>query len=45
MSERVSVGAAGQALVVSGGDIRRAGHTKVTAGHGMIVVPTFNVAG
>jgi hypothetical protein len=31
MSERVSPGAAGQRLGVSGGDIRRAGHTKVTA--------------
>jgi hypothetical protein len=32
MSERVSLGAAGQRLGVSGGDIRRAGCTKVTAG-------------
>lgn len=32
MSERVSPGAAGQRLGVSGGDIRRAGYTKVTAG-------------
>ena len=32
MSERVSPGAAGQRLGVSGGDIRRAGHAKVTAG-------------
>ena len=32
MSERVSLGAAGQRLGVSGGDIRRAGYTKVTAG-------------
>jgi hypothetical protein len=31
MSERVSLGAAGQQLGVSGGDIRRAGYTKVTA--------------
>ena len=31
MSERVSLGAAGQRLGVSGGDIRRAGYTKVTA--------------
>jgi hypothetical protein len=30
MSERVSLGAAGQQLGVSGGDIHRAGHTKVT---------------
>ena len=32
MSERVSLGAAGQRLGVSGGDIRPAGYTKVTAG-------------
>jgi hypothetical protein len=32
MSERVSPGAAGQRLGVSGGDIRRAGYTKVTVG-------------
>lgn len=32
MSERVSLGAAGQRLGVSGGDIRRAGYTKVTTG-------------
>jgi len=32
MSERVSLGAAGQRLGVSGGDIRRAGYTKVTIG-------------
>jgi hypothetical protein len=32
MSERVSLGAAGQRLGVSGGDIRRAGYAKVTAG-------------
>ena len=32
MSERMSLGAAGQRLGVSGGDIRRAGYTKVTAG-------------
>lgn len=32
MSERMSVGAAGQRLGVSGGDIRRAGYTTVTAG-------------
>lgn len=32
MSERVSLGAAGQRLGVSGGGIRRAGYTKVTAG-------------
>jgi hypothetical protein len=32
MGERVSLGAAGQRLGVSGGDIRRAGYTKVTAG-------------
>ena len=32
MSERVSFGAAGQRLGVSGDDIRRAGYTKVTAG-------------
>jgi hypothetical protein len=32
MSERVSPGAAGKRLGVSGGDIRRAGYTKVTAG-------------
>ena len=32
MSERVSPGAAGQRLGVSGGDIRRAGYTTVTAG-------------
>lgn len=32
MSERVSPGAAGQRLGVSGGDIRRAGYAKVTAG-------------
>ena len=31
MSERVSLGAAGQRLGVSGGDIRRAGYTKVAA--------------
>jgi len=31
MSERMSLGAAGQRLGVSGGDIRRAGYTKVTA--------------
>ena len=31
MSERVSLGAAGQRLGVSGGNIRRAGYTKVTA--------------
>ena len=31
MSERISLGAAGQRLGVSGGDIRRAGYTKVTA--------------
>lgn len=31
MSERVSLGAAGQRLGVSGGDIRRAGYAKVTA--------------
>ena len=30
MSERMSLGAAGQRLGVSGGDIRRAGYTKVT---------------
>jgi len=30
MSERVSLGAAGQQLAGSGGDIHRAGHTKVT---------------
>ena len=30
MSERVSLGAAGKQLGVSGGDIRRAGYTKVT---------------
>ena len=32
MSERVSLGEAGKQLGVSGGDIRRAGYTKVTAG-------------
>ena len=32
MSERVSLGAAGQRLGVGGGDIRWAGYTKVTAG-------------
>ena len=32
MSERVSLGAAGQRPGVSGGGIRRAGYTKVTAG-------------
>jgi hypothetical protein len=32
MSERMSLGAAGQRLGVSGGDVRRAGHIKVTAG-------------
>ena len=32
MSERVSPGAAGQRLGVSGGGIRRPGYTKVTAG-------------
>jgi hypothetical protein len=32
MSERMSLGAAGQRLGVSGGDIRRAGYAKVTAG-------------
>jgi hypothetical protein len=32
MSERVSLGAAGQRLGVSGGGIRGAGYTKVTAG-------------
>jgi hypothetical protein len=32
MSERVSLGAAGRRLGVSGGDIRRAGYTAVTAG-------------
>ena len=32
MSERVSLGAAGQRLGVSGGGIRRAGYAKVTAG-------------
>jgi len=32
MSERVSLGAAGQRLGVSGGDIRRAGYATVTAG-------------
>ena len=32
MSERMSLGAAGQRLGVSGGDIRRAGYIKVTAG-------------
>ena len=32
MSERVSLGAAGQRLGVSGGDVRRAGYAKVTAG-------------
>ena len=32
MSERVSLSAAGQRLGVSGGDIRRAGYAKVTAG-------------
>jgi hypothetical protein len=32
MSERVGLGAAGQRLGVSGGDIRRAGYTRVTAG-------------
>ena len=32
MSERVSLGAAGQRLGVSGGDIRRAGYAKVAAG-------------
>ena len=32
MSERVSLGAAGQRLGVSGGDLRRAGYAKVTAG-------------
>jgi len=32
MSERVSLGAAGRRLGVSGGDIRRAGYAKVTAG-------------
>ena len=32
MSERVSLGAAGQRLGVSGGDIHRAGYAKVTAG-------------
>ena len=31
MSERVSLGEAGKQLGVSGGDIRRAGYTKVTA--------------
>ena len=31
MSERVSLGAAGQRLGVNGGDIRRATYTKVTA--------------
>jgi hypothetical protein len=31
MSERVSLGAAGRRLGVSGGDIRRAGYAKVTA--------------
>jgi hypothetical protein len=31
MSERVSLGAAGKRLGVSGGDIRRAGYAKVTA--------------
>ena len=31
MSERVSLGAAGQRLGVRGGDIRRAGYTRVTA--------------
>ena len=30
MSERVSSGAAGKQLGVSGGDLRRAGYTKVT---------------
>ena len=30
MSERVSFGAAGKQLGVSGGDLRRAGYTKVT---------------
>jgi hypothetical protein len=32
MSERVSLGAAGRRLGISGGDIRRAGYAKVTAG-------------
>jgi hypothetical protein len=32
MSEQLSLGAAGQRLGVSGGDIRGAGYTKVTAG-------------
>jgi len=32
MSERMSLGAAGQRLGVRGGDIRRAGHARVTAG-------------
>jgi hypothetical protein len=32
MGERVSLGAAGKELGVSGGDIRRAGYTKVTTG-------------
>jgi hypothetical protein len=32
MSERVSLGAAGRQLGISGGDIRRAGYAKVTAG-------------
>jgi hypothetical protein len=32
MSDRVSCGAAGRRLGVSGGDIRRAGYTKVTVG-------------
>jgi len=32
MSERMSLGAAGQRLGVRGGDIRRAGYTTVTAG-------------
>ena len=31
MSERVSIGAAGRRLGVSGGDLRRAGYAKVTA--------------
>ena len=31
MSERVSLGTAGKRLGVSGGDVRRAGYTKVTA--------------
>jgi hypothetical protein len=31
MSERVSLGAAGRRLGISGGDIRRAGYAKVTA--------------